>query len=122
MYKKNYRNWSNSKKTVVDGIKFDSKAEADYYIILQGLLQSNKITALQLQTRFTLPDMDGGKRFSYTCDFVVTKLTGEEIYLEVKGRMMPGNKLRYAYWQYVYDEKLIIIPTSGQKKFHLDWL
>ena len=116
------KRWSSSKKTYIDGIKFDSLAEGEYYKILKDLLKDNKIQSMENQVRFTLPDMDGGKRFSYTVDFIATKLDGTKVYLEVKGRMMPGNKLRYAYWQYVYKEKLTIIPTSGLKKFNTDWL
>lgn len=45
-----YRN----KKTIVDGIKFDSKAEAMRYKQLKILQQSNYITNLKLQPKFEL--------------------------------------------------------------------
>lgn len=116
------KRWSSSKKVVIDGIKFDSKAEGEYYKILKDLKETGQIEDFENQVRFSLPDMDGGNRFSYTCDFIVTKLGGEKVYLEVKGRMMPGNKLRYAYWQYVYEEKLIIIPTNGPSALNISWI
>ena len=45
-----YRN----RKTIVDGIKFDSKAEAKRYIELKLLQKNGLITNLQLQPRFEL--------------------------------------------------------------------
>lgn len=116
------KSWSKAKKTEYQGETFDSKAELKYYIMLQKLLADKKIKRIEKQVRFKLPDMDGGFRFSYTCDFVVTKNDGTDVYLEVKGRMMPGNKIRYAYWQIYYKKKLVIVPTCGMKKYHLDWL
>lgn len=119
---RNTKRWSNAKRVKRRGKTFDSQAEADYFFILEDLRKQRKIKSFERQVRFTLPDMDGGNRFSYTVDYVVTKLNGEEVYIEVKGRFMPGNKLRYAYWQYVYDKKLTVVPTSGIKKLNTDWL
>lgn len=116
------KQWSKAKKVEYHGMRFDSKAELKYFLILKELLDEDKIRKIERQVRFKLPDMDGGFRFSYTCDFVVTLNNGYKVYLEVKGRMMPGNKLRYAYWQEYYGKKLIIIPTSGIHKFNTDWL
>ncbi|OAE52862.1 hypothetical protein A7J71_18000 [Achromobacter insolitus] len=47
-----YRN----KKTVLDGIKFDSKREADRYAMLRLLERSGQIRDLSLQPKFTLID------------------------------------------------------------------
>lgn len=43
-----------SRKTVVDGITFDSKKEANRFRELQLLERAGKITALQLQVKFPL--------------------------------------------------------------------
>lgn len=45
-----YRN----KKTVLDGIKFDSKREADRYAMLRILERTGQIRDLSLQPKFTL--------------------------------------------------------------------
>jgi len=116
------KSWSNAKKTQYDNQTFDSKAELTYYKILKTLQKENKIIGFKRQVRFPLPDMDGGLRFSYTCDFVLTQNDSSKVYIEVKGRWMPGNKIRYAYWQIYYDKALTIVPTTGLKKFHIDWL
>lgn len=122
MFKNPGKKWSASKKAEYKGITFDSKAELKYYLILQKLLSEKKIKKVERQVRFKLPDMDGGFRFSYTCDFVVTKNDGKKVYLEVKGRWLAGNKIRYAYWQTYYNKKLHVIFTTGLKKFNTGWL
>ena len=43
-----------NKKTIIDGIKFDSKKEADYYIKLKMLEKAGKIKDLRLQVEFVL--------------------------------------------------------------------
>ncbi len=122
MTKVNKKSWSNAKKTKYEGNTFDSMAELKYYKILKALKKENKIKSFERQIRFILPDMNGGNRFSYTCDFVVTKNDNTAIYIEVKGRFLPGNKIRYAYWQTYYNKKLVIVPTTGLKKFHTNWI
>ena len=46
----------NAKKTVVDGIKFDSKKEAARYEVLKGLERVGKIDRLELQPRFEVQE------------------------------------------------------------------
>ena len=43
-----------NKKTVVGGIKFDSKKEADRYVVLTLLQKAGKISDLQVQVPFEL--------------------------------------------------------------------
>lgn len=69
--KSKYRNI----KVVVDGIKFDSKKEANYYGLLKLKLKSGLISDLKLQVKFKLLS------FSYIADFVY--LDNELMRLEV---------------------------------------
>ena len=46
------RSFSNAKKVVYDGIKFDSMLERDKYIHLKGLEKEGKIKSLTLQQPF----------------------------------------------------------------------
>ena len=48
-----YRKYHN-KKTMFDGIKFDSKKESQYYAILKVLEKAGKIRDLKLQVPFVL--------------------------------------------------------------------
>ena len=90
----------NAKKTVVDGIKFDSKKEAARYEVLKGLELVGKIDRLELQPRFVL--MDGfryeGKairKIEYVADFLYRDLSTCELIVEdVKGVKTDVYKLK----------------------------
>lgn len=80
-----------AKKTVVDGITFDSKREADRYLVLKGMEEDGAIEDLRRQVRYELiPAFDvGGKHYKpvfYVADFTyIDGETGEEIVEDVKG-------------------------------------
>lgn len=77
-----YRN----KKTVVDGITFDSKAEAKRYGELKLLERCGAITGLERQRRFTLiPKSKYGQARYYVADFVYAE-NGKTIVEDVKSR------------------------------------
>jgi Ni,Fe-hydrogenase III component G len=72
-------------KTEVNGIKFDSKKEAEYYKKLLILLKAGEIGFLELQVPFELND-GGTHSLKYVADFVWTDShTGERIVCDVKG-------------------------------------
>ena len=80
-----------AKKTVVDGITFDSKKEARRYAELKLLERGGAIKDLRRQVRYELiPAFDcGGKHYrptSYVADFVYTDCkTGDEVVEDCKG-------------------------------------
>lgn len=78
----------NNTRTVVDGIKFDSKAEARRYKELKLLEQAGYITDLQRQVKYELiPKQDGERAVNYYADFVYTETkTGLRVVEDVKGR------------------------------------
>lgn len=68
------RNKYNAIKTVVDGIKFDSRKEAARYQELKILRRAGEIRDLELQPRFLLQDkfkLDGvtHRKIEYVADF-----------------------------------------------------
>ena len=75
-----------NKKTVVDGITFDSKKEASRYLELKKLKDAGFIDELELQVKFVLiPKQEGERECSYIADFVYKdKQTGETIVEDVK--------------------------------------
>lgn len=82
----------NSKKTVVDGQKFDSKKEANRYQELLLLEKAGVIKNLSRQVKFVLiPSQrdENGKvierECSYKADFVYYEEEGETIVEDVKG-------------------------------------
>lgn len=91
----------NSKKTVIDGIVFDSKKEARRFSVLKALEQAGEISGLQRQVEFVLipeqrePDtigIRGGRKkgnlierkCSYVADFVYVR-DHELVVEDVKG-------------------------------------
>lgn len=78
-------------RTTVDGITFDSRKEADRYLVLKGMEEDGSIENLRRQVRYELvPAFDtDGKHYRpvcYVADFVyVDKETGKEVVEDVKG-------------------------------------
>jgi hypothetical protein len=98
---RNYGTKYKAKKTVLDGITFDSKKEADRYTELKFLLKSGEIQDLQMQVEYELlPNQYGpdivtprGKTkrgplleraVKYKADFVYTE-NGVTVVEDVKG-------------------------------------
>lgn len=76
-------------KTTVNGITFDSRKEAERYIVLKALEKTGTIQNLRLQVPFELskPYKIAGKTVNgtkYIADFVYTQ-NGKEIVEDVKG-------------------------------------
>lgn len=80
-----------ARKTTVDGITFDSKREADRYLVLKSMEEDGAIEDLRRQVRYELVpafDVDGKhyRPVSYVADFVyLDKETGKEVVEDVKG-------------------------------------
>jgi hypothetical protein len=73
-------------KTVLDGIRFDSKREADRYARLRVLALAGHITNLQHQVSYDLHAMGGVKVARYVADFVYRDERTQRLVVEdVKG-------------------------------------
>ena len=88
----------NNKITVVDNIRFQSKKEAERYVILKAMARSNLIGDLRLQVPFILSPsvvIGGRKRpaLRYFADFVYTK-DGKQIIEDVKGKITEGYRIK----------------------------
>ncbi|MBE9491071.1 MAG: DUF1064 domain-containing protein [Bacteroidetes bacterium] len=70
----------NAKRTEVDGIKFDSKKEATYFVTLKSLEKNGDIIFFLRQVPFHLP---GGVK--YVCDFQEFWADGTVKFVDVKG-------------------------------------
>lgn len=97
-----------AKKTVVDGITFDSKLEAKRYTELLWLQKAGEISNLQRQVPFTLQEAftKNGKRYraiKYVADFVYTdnrKLM--TVVEDTKGKETDVYKLKKKLFEKVY--------------------
>ncbi len=95
-----------NKKTVVDGIEFDSKKEANRYQELLLLQKNGIITDLKRQVPYTLvPAFNlGRKRYrpmSYIADFVY-KENGKEVVEDTKGYRTEVYKIKKKLMAYIY--------------------
>lgn len=100
----------NAKKTVVDGIKFDSKKEAKRYIELKEMQNKGLIKGLQLQVPFELVPsftimIDGKQKkrrnMKYIADFVYYE-NDNKVVEDVKGRRTDVYKLKKKLFEYKY--------------------
>jgi hypothetical protein len=83
-----------NKKTVIDGITFDSKKEAGRYQELRLLERAGEIAHLELQPRYAI-EINGVKVCTYVADFRYTpKGGGKEIIEDVKGMKTPVYNLK----------------------------
>lgn len=77
----------NNKKTVVDGITFDSKKEAGHYKVLKALEKAKKISDLELQPSYRL-EVNSQLICRYRADFRYKEKVGRklvEVVCDVKG-------------------------------------
>lgn len=95
----------NAKKTVVDGIEFDSAKEAKRYAKLRALEDAGKIQGLRLQVPFELLpsfDCDGVKYrgMKYVADFVYYR-DGKVVVEDCKGFKTAEYKLKKKLMAYI---------------------
>lgn len=95
-----------AKKTVVDGITFDSKREADRYLVLKSMEEDGTIEDLRRQVRYELvPAFDvDGKRYRatyYVADFTYRE-NGHEVIEDVKGMKTDVYRLKSKLVAYRY--------------------
>lgn len=99
----------NARKTVVDGITFDSKAEAARYCELKLLERQGIIEDLRLQPRFRLQDgftaSDGKKirPLDYVADFSYTD-GAKKVVEDVKGVKTDAYKIKKKLFLKKYPE------------------
>ena len=94
-----------AKKTVVDGIQFDSAKEAKRYTRLRALEEEGKIKGLRLQVPFELLpsfECDGVKYrgMKYIADFVYYR-DGVRVVEDVKGAKTPEYRMKKKLMAYM---------------------
>lgn len=124
-----YRKYHNT-KTVADGIKFDSKLEAERYAQLKILERAGVIKGLELQPSFELlPSFrKNGKTWRktvYKADFRYILCKDDRIIIEdVKGStavITDVFRLKQKLFEYKYPDYTISIITSKDiKKFQIE--
>lgn len=99
----------NNKKVIVDGIKFDSQKEAEYYCRLKLLKQAGEIKDFGLQPRYVLqPGFEkNGEKFkpiTYIADFVIVNNDGTTDVVDIKGVETQIFKIKRKLFEYKYPD------------------
>lgn len=84
-----------NRKTVIDGVSFDSAKEARRYMELRLLQRAGKIKDLKLQVPFELlPKCGKNRAVKYVADFVYIDENGNKIVEDAKGYRTEVYKLK----------------------------
>lgn len=82
-FKKNSK--YHAQRTVINGIKFDSKREASRYLVLRDMEKNGEIEGLKLQVPYVLFEKSQyGRQIKYVADFVYVQ-NGKEVVEDSKG-------------------------------------
>jgi Protein of unknown function (DUF1064) len=107
----------NNKKTVVNGIKFDSKMEGDYYLYLVSLAEKGEIASFSLQPEYVL--QEGFKKrglnflpIKYKADFEVHLQDGDYYTVDIKGFETADFKIKKKMFEKRYPQELKLITFS----------
>lgn len=96
-----------NKKTIVDGILFDSQMESHYYLYLKELKEQGVVVDFKLQPVFILQEgfsKDGKKiqPIEYIADFEVTYNDGHVEIIDVKGKITEAFRIKRKILLYKY--------------------
>lgn len=111
-----------ARKTVVDGITFDSKAEAKYYEQLKWLKQAKQIKDFSLQPRFELQEAfkkndKTFRKIEYIADFEITHLDGSKEVIDIKGMETKEFAIKRKLYEHKFDTPLKVIAFDKSLGF-----
>ena len=117
----------NNKKTIVDGIKFDSEMESHYYIYLKQLKEIGEVVDFILQPTYLLQEGFNlnGKRIrpiTYKADFKVVYKDGHEEVIDVKGKITEEFKIKRKMLLYKYRDITFKCVQERGKKPNKYWI
>ena len=97
----------NNKKTVIDGITFDSKDESLYYEALKNMKEKGLFNDFELQPKFLLQEafVKDGKKYraiNYIADFKVINNDGSFYIIDIKGMLTTEFKIKLKLFNYKY--------------------
>lgn len=109
----------NAKKVEIDGIKFDSKAEGEYYLHLKQQVTERQILGFERQKRMLLQEgfsVEGVKGkirpIFYVVDFIITENDGTLTYVDVKGMETDVFKLKKKQFMKRYNTALLKVKKT----------
>ena len=116
------------KKTVIDGITFDSRTEAEYYEYLKSLEKDKKIYRLRCHPTFILQEAfeQDGKKYKaikYIADFAYWNDEEQtSVVVDVKGFAMEDAKLKRKLFAYKYSFCKLEWVAKSNKYSETGWI
>ncbi|PEZ47063.1 hypothetical protein CN367_11905 [Priestia megaterium] len=115
--KKQTTNKFNNKKVEVNGIKFDSKMESDYYLYILEMCEEGIIEEFELQPEFILQQgfTKRGIKFlpiKYKADFEVWLADGTNYVIDIKGFKTADFNIKAKMFEKLYPQELKLITFS----------
>ena len=94
-------------KTTIDGIKFDSKREAEYYCELKMLKKAKEIKDFSLQPKYELQakfkkNGTSHRAINYVADFVILRNDGILEVVDIKGMETDVFKIKRKLFEFAY--------------------
>ncbi|WP_061786761.1 DUF1064 domain-containing protein, partial [Pseudobacillus badius] len=113
-----------AKKVEIDGITFDSKAEAKYYQQLKWLQANNQILFFRIQPRYLLQEAFkkngvAHRKIEYVADFEVHKKDGSIEVVDIKGVETEAFKIKRKLFEFKYPHALSLLAYSQDHKSFL---
>ena len=96
----------NASKESIDGITFDSKAEAEFYRFLKALESEGAITSINVHPKYVLQksfvsDIRNERAIVYEADFEIIGFNGNVEVIDIKGMATPEAKLKRKMFLYL---------------------
>ena len=112
-----------SYKPIIDGIKFDSLMEGQYYVYLKEKLQKKEIANLTLQPEYLLQEAfsKNGKKFRpiiYIADFRFQDKDANWVIVDIKGKETVEFKLKQKLFEYKFPD----LSLSVIQEYEGQWL
>lgn len=104
-----------ARRTVVDGIRFDSRAEAVRYQELRLLERYGDVRELRMQVPFPLV-VNGVKVATYRADFAYVDRDGQEVIEDVKGVRTPVYALKKRLMAACHGVEIVEIGQTKSKR------
>lgn len=106
-----------ARKTQMDGITFDSRAEAKYYEQLKWLKMSKQIKDFKLQPRFLLQEAfkkndKTFRKIEYIADFEVHNLDGSIEIIDIKGVETKEFAIKRKLYERLYETPLKVLKLD----------
>jgi hypothetical protein len=105
------RNKYNAKKTLVDGIVFDSRAEAKYYADLKAMENAKVISGLIVHPKYPIV-YQGDKVCIVELDFEYNDVDGAPHFVDVKGVYTAMSRLKHKLFKAFYGSHVEIVRVG----------